>query len=217
MTLSPKSRLVQAGLSIAVIAAVAGITLGVTTLLGVTFQGSGEAQQELGAEPKEGLLLTANRDRLAICVGAVNVGSAVEVEAESKVEAALVDVAKHPHWNASGLGVASPRVDAGCPAPPLATRPDVKITRWGGSVLVEPVPIVDEASYYRLFVFILPASELDRIFQGALPLVDEQAYKSGDQIIGVTAGLYLTPEQLRDPTSLTEAIQRAVGLWDPGY
>lgn len=44
MTL-PKSRWARALASLAVIAAVAGITLGVTTLLGVTFQGSGEAQQ----------------------------------------------------------------------------------------------------------------------------------------------------------------------------
>ena len=41
----PKSRLARVAGSLLVIGAVAGSTLGVTTLLGVTFQGKGEAQQ----------------------------------------------------------------------------------------------------------------------------------------------------------------------------
>ena len=130
----PKSRWAGLGVSVAVVAAVAGITLGVTTLLGVTFQGSGEAQESLGSQRVEGLLITANRDRLAICVQAVGVDRSVEATAKSAIETALIEVAKHPRWEASGLGVASPVVDIGCPSPPSVLRPGVKIEQHHASL-----------------------------------------------------------------------------------
>ena len=214
----PKSRWAGVGLSVAVVAAVAGITLGVTTLLGVTFQGSGEAQETLGSQRVDSLLLTANRDRLAICVQAVGVDSSLEATAKSSIETALIEVAKHPRWEASGLGVASPLVDVGCPAPPPALQPGVKIYQLGDKgVHVEPIPIVEEASYYSLFVFVLSPSELERIFASGLPMVTQEAYKDGDMITGVTGGLYLSPGQLDDPQFLSETLKRAVGLWEPKF
>ncbi len=212
------SRLARVVGSLVVVGAVAGITLGATTLLGVTFQGSGEAQQEV--RRVESLLLTSNRDRLAICVQGVGADSTLEATAKSSIETALIEVAKHPRWEASGLGAASPLVDIGCPAPPAALQPGVKIYQLGDKgVHVEPTPIVEEASYYRLFVFILSPGELERIFGPApsLTLVAEEAFRSGDEIIGVTVGLYLSADQLGDPQSLSEKLKRAVGLWEPKF
>jgi hypothetical protein len=217
MSLTPKSRLAQAGLSLAVIAAAAGITLGVTTLLGVTFQGSGEAQQQLlGSQRKEGLLTTANRDRLAICVEAVGVDSSLEAKAKSRIEDALAEIRKDPGWETAGLGSASPIVDIDCPCPPAVLRPAVKTKRTGSGVRASPFPCVEEASYYAEFVFILSRDDLDRIF-GSDPeftFADQEAFCRGDVIAGVTGGMYVTAADLDDP-DLLERLKRAVGLWYP--
>ncbi|MDO8614324.1 MAG: hypothetical protein Q7T33_01130, partial [Dehalococcoidia bacterium] len=73
--------------SLAVIAAVAGITLGVTTLLGVTFQGEGSAQGGSGRRFVDNLMATANRDRLAICVQPVGFGDSGSETAAAELQA----------------------------------------------------------------------------------------------------------------------------------
>ncbi len=196
--------------------------MGVTTLLGVTFQGSGEAQQGDAAMLKKGLLGTANRDRLAICVQAVGVDPSLEATGKSAIETALVEVAKHPRWEASGLGVASPVVDMGCPSPPAVLRSDLKIDRLGKGLGVStvPFPCVEEASYYREFVFILSPAELERIFgkDPELTLADQETFCGGASgNMGVTGGLYLIPADLDDVNLLTEKLKRAVGLWEPKW
>ncbi|OGO48290.1 MAG: hypothetical protein A2W34_06685 [Chloroflexi bacterium RBG_16_64_32] len=196
--------------SLLVIGAAAGSTLGVTTPLGVTFQGSGAAQQQV--RRVEGLLLTSNRDRLAICVQAVGVDSSLQKKAKSEIEEALTEVARHPRWEASGLGVASPVVDIGCPSPPSVYRAGVRLDRAGGKgLLVSPLVLVDEPSEYRAFVFILPPSEFDRLFAGAEPYVSEELFAMGE----VTTGLYLSSAELNDQPSLTEKLKRPIGLWEP--
>ena len=218
----PKSRLARVVGSVAVIGVVAGITMGATTLLGVTFQGSGEAQESLGSQGKKGLLITANRDRLAICVQAVGVDASLEATAKSAIETALVEVAKHPSWEASGLGVASPVVDIGCPSPPAVLRPGVEIERLGKGlgVLTSPYPCVEEASYYKEFVFIVSPAELERIFgkDPELTLSQQEVFCGGASgNTGVTGGMYLTPADLDDLNLLTEKLKRTVGLWEPKW
>ena len=215
----PRSRWAGLGLSLAVVAAVAGITLGVTTLLGITFQGKGEAQQEVGAQLVEGALLTSNRDRLAICVDAVGVDPSVETKAKASIEAALIEVAKHPYWEPAGYAVAeSPVVDVGCPSPPAVLRPGVEIEQMGeGRIFVLPFPCVKEASSYAEFVFILPPAEIERIFgkDPELTLADQETFCGEGGSVGVTGGLYLTAADLEDTTVLAEKLKRAVGLWYP--
>jgi hypothetical protein len=209
--------------------AVAVVTLGVTTLLGVTFQGSGEAQQGDASMLKKGLLGTANRDRLAICLDAVGTdaafqtaggAAALEASAKSGLEAALPEVAKDPRWEASGLGVASPLVDIGCPSPPAVLRPGVEIEQMGqGRIFVLPHPCVKEASSYAEFVFILPPAEIERIFgkDPELTLADQETFCGEGGSVGVTGGLYLTPADLDDLNLLTAKLKRAVGLWEPTF
>ncbi len=196
--------------------------MGVTTLLGVTFQGTGEAQQGSGSQRVEGALLTANRDRLAICVQAVGVDRSVEATAKSAIETALIEVAKHPRWEPSGLGVASPVVDVGCPSPPAVLRPGVEIERLGKGlgVLTLPFPCVEEASVYKEFVFIMSPAELERIFgkDPELTLSGQETFCGGQYgNTGVTGGLYLTAADLNDLNLLTEKLKRTVGLWEPNF
>ncbi len=196
----PSSRLARVAGSLVVVGAAAGITLGVTTLLGVTFQGSGEAQVPLGAQLKEGLLLTANRDRLAICVQAVGVDSSLEAKAKSAIETALVEVAKHPRWEATGLGVASPVVDIGCPSGPASRDLETQF--------------VTEPSFYRLFVFVLPQEEFDVPFAGLprLRTASQEVVCEGDSCGEVTSGLYIHSGELGDVAFLTDALAQGVGL-----
>ena len=164
----PKSRWAMAGVSVAAMTAVAGITLGVTTLLGVTFQGQGTQTVE-GADP------ATRGPGVAICVQAVEIDadgqplrgdSAIEAAADFSVKAALVEVTKRPVWDDAGLGVVPPVVDVGCPSPPLAVL--------GGPLWISghpndgiPAPLVTQASFYRLFVFVMPSlEEIDRVLAG---------------------------------------------------
>jgi hypothetical protein len=90
--------------SLAVIGVVAGISLGILTLAGVTFQGErAEGQTTEPVVVNNGALITANRDRLAICVRAIGLGEgvegAVEAEAKSAIETALAQAAaQNPQW-----------------------------------------------------------------------------------------------------------------------
>ena len=189
----PKARLAGVGISVAVVAAVAGVTLGVTTLLGVTFQGSGEAQESLGFQRVEGALLTANRDRLAICVEAVGVDSSLEATAKSGIETALTEVAKHPDWEASGLATAELVIDSGCPSqPPPPDLPD-----YPKAIEVTFGHIVSEPSRYKLFVFILPRQELDAFLGGStIRVAPQESMCEGDVCWEVTAALYLAADEI---------------------
>ncbi len=205
-----------------VIVAVAGVTLAATTLLGVTFQGSGSSQTGDGSKLVGGPLLTANRDRLAICVEAVEFDiagqmtsgdPALEALAKSRIEDALTEVAKHPRWEAAGLAVALPLVDLDCPSPPSVFLPGVKLVSTGkGLLLAEPAHIVEEASYYRTFVFIVSREKLAETFAGHYPLATQEWLRRGDNPAGVTTSLYLSPEQLQDLTYLTQWLTVEAGL-----
>jgi hypothetical protein len=194
------------------VAAVAGTTLGVTTLLGLTFQGSGEAEQRDASMLKEGLLTTANRDRLAICVQAVGVDSSLETKAKASIEAALIEVAKHPYWEPAGYAVAeSPVVDIGCPAspPPL----DLEAQSVNPPEDVQP-SFVSEPSYYRLFVFVLPQGDVDTLVSG-LPRLrtgSQEVVCEGDSCGTVTSGVYIGAEELGDLPLLADALQQGLGL-----
>jgi hypothetical protein len=213
MSLTPKSRLAQAGLSLVLIAAVAGVTLGVTTLLGVTFQGSGEAQPAPPTEFGGGFLLTTNRDHLAICVEAVGLQTAVldEVgtEAKANVEAALVEVAKHPLWERARSDVGTPTVDAGCPSDPppffegesKAPIEDLRTER------------VTQPSEYRMFVFVLAPDQLVRLMGGGqLRHWAQEMICLGDDCTEVTTSLYVDSNEVRDMAAMTSILTEALGL-----
>jgi hypothetical protein len=191
---------------LAVMAAVAGITLGVTTLLGVTFQRE-------GTQP---------------CVQAVEIDAdgqplrgdaAVEETAKSAIEEAMAVVEKQPRWDDAGY-VAPPVVDIGCPSPPLGVL--------GGPAWVNghdrdgtPVPHVDQASRYRLFVFVMPSlADIQRVLghtsgsrAGAQEFIEANIYDEGPTLIQVTYGVYLTAEEIQaGGPFLTHALTEGLGL-----
>ena len=199
-----KSRRAGLAISVAVVAAVAGITLGVTTLAGVTFQG-----HDTG--PAEGTLATASRDGLAICVQAVGVDSSVEAGAKNVVESALPEAAKHADWEPAGLAAAEPTVDIGCPSQPPPFNPE-----WERSFALTYGHKVSEPSKYQLFVFILPEHTLEDTLNEFTPRqVSQEQMCEGDACWQVTAALYVSPEELANVGFLTSLLLEGVGLGEP--
>ncbi len=220
----PSSRLARVIGSLAVIGAVAGITLGVTTLLGVTFQGQ-------GTQPVEGANPAARGPGLAICVQAVEIDAdgqplrgdaAIEADAKSSVEAALTEVAKHALWDDAGYAAVDPVVEIGCPSPPLAVLggPSWISGRPNDGI---PVPLVTEASFYRLFVFVMPTlEEIDRVLAGtthrraAQEFISANIDREGPTLVQVTSAVYVTPEEIQAGGSfLSDVLAEGARLGKP--
>ncbi len=210
--------------SLAVIAGVAGITLGVTTLLGVTFQGESSAQGGSGRQFVHSLMATANRDRLAICVQPVGFGDRGSVAAAAEqlqglakpiIEEALAVARNHPQWDArGGAGPLSPIVDVGCPSGPATTDPA------GHLRTIETVVghVVKEAGYYSVFVFILPDADLDQLLGAStiratnVRTANQEAICDADVCNPVSWAIYLKPGDLQDPPFVTNQMERVLGL-----
>jgi hypothetical protein len=227
--------------SLALVGAVAGVTYGVATVVDVGTSDSETRVQETVApgattvptgEPRPsatpasektrevgGLLQTANRDHLALCVEAVNVANALAIEtaAVPRVQDAVDKVMEHPDWakiaRAPGLAEAPAQIVSGCVSPPVALDPEA------GPVFTEFVVdhvgrSVDQASPYLFHVYILPAEEIFRIVGpsenyhwGA-----EELICYGDDCEPVTWGLYFSPDEVEDPDLIAREIEFVIGL-----
>ncbi len=227
--------IVVLAVSLAGVAAVAGITLGVMTLLGVTFQGEGTQPAEgaqtflgEGIQPAEGADSSSRGRGVAVCLQAVEIGAegqplrgaaAIEESAKPGIEAALTVLEEHPYWDDAGFGVAAPVLDIGCPSPPLAVL--------GGPLWVNgrpnagvPVPHVDEPSPYWLFVFVMPSVEdIHRVLGGqsrravAQEFTEMSLYREGPTLVHTSYGLYLTAEEIQaGGPFLARAMARGLGL-----
>jgi hypothetical protein len=210
--------------SLVVIAVAAGITLGVTTLLGVTFQGESSAQGGSGRQFVHNLMATANRDRLAICVQPVGFGdsgsvaaAAEQLQASAKpiIEEALAVARNHPQWDArGGAGPLSPVVDVGCPSGPATTDPS------GHLRTIETIfgHVVEEAGYYSVFVFILPDADLDQLLGAStiratnIRTANQETICDGDVCGPVSNAIYLKPSDLEDPSFVINQLERVLGL-----
>ncbi len=216
------SRLARVVGSLVVVGAVAGITLGVTTLLGVTFQGQ-------GTQPVEGADPSARGPGVAICVQAVEIDaagqplrgeSALEAAAESGIEAALDEVMNRPVWDDAGLGVVSPVVDVGCPSPPLAVLGGPLWTSGRPNAEGTPVPLVTQANFYRLFVFVMPSlEEIDRVLAGTAhrratqEWISTNIFSEGPTRVGVTSAIYVTPEEIQTGGPfLSDVLAQGLGI-----
>ncbi len=151
------------------------------------------------SEPSPGALLTSSRDRLAICIQSAADAQFNMAEAQLRVQAALAELSTHPKWSTLGLAGLPPAVDAGCPTAPYLLQPGVAVK--GGKPTGDPATqqVVDP-SKYRVFLFVLPPPEIERIFAGptSLRMVPEQFRCQGHTCFEVTTGLYLSPAEVQN-------------------
>ena len=111
-------------------------------------------------------LLATSGDRLAVCVQP-STGVALDQQAAlSSVAAAITVAMQNPAWASSDLGRNAPALDFGCPSEALLLRPGA---RFDGSQITAypPGAVVDQASSYALFVFVLPREQFASIFPSA--------------------------------------------------
>lgn len=174
----------------------------------------GEPQHAHAAGPYNirSLLLTPNRDRLALCIQPVAGSGLAADEVRALVQTTLPRVATHQYWAVAGLAVAPPVVEVGCPSEPYLLRPGAAMA-GAKEVGTADLPRVANASPYRVFVFILPEAQINAIFGvTASRAAVQELVRDGGQCGEVSTGLYLSPQELRDPQVLTGLLERAIGL-----
>jgi hypothetical protein len=188
-------------------------------------------------------LLSASRERLAVCVQVLADARTDEVTAVARIDAALRALATQLPWEyrghpvlTAGFGFGPALVDAGCPAPPAALHPDIRLDRGklsgGLGALVVP-----RASPYRVFVFVLAESEIAARFEGwpqrsliqeyacyeqscvaahfagsSRRTVTQELFCNGHTCAEVTTGVYFSAAELDDPAALTGALHQALGM-----
>ena len=138
----------------------------------------------------------------------------MESIAKARVEAALLELQQHRFWRFLKLDAAPPLVDIGCPSEPLAARPGVtwrEAQRVGGDWLQYAVA---EPSFYRTFVFVMPLEQVDQLLGGlSIRVAPQEFVQAGVDVYGEeTNAIYISPEELEDPTFVLKQLKVAVGL-----
>lgn len=164
-----------------------------------------------GTASGRGLLLTANRDRLALCIELPGVPLADQASVELAVEDVLSTVSAAVSTTHPELGDPPPVVDVDCPG----ERPSPS-SSWAGSYFELPGRRVEDASYYRVHIYIVSAEELSRM-SGDPPfqLATEEFACNGDDCRDVTMALYLSADQVGDARFLKDNLEKALGLKPP--
>jgi hypothetical protein len=197
----------------------------VVVAVSVVLLGDDEAAtpREDGSDYLQEALANQEQRRLRFCVQAVDIGvfgrsmpgdPAVEKLAKERIEDALDEVAEDPLWTRAGRDALEPPVvDKGCPSPPVVFEAGHQRDYAGAEgIFPELGRRVWEPSYYGVFAFIVPPDEYARLFGGGSPATSEEYVAAGDQLFGLTVGVYLTEVQLEDSDYLTDVMTRAVGL-----
>jgi hypothetical protein len=172
------------------------------------------------------VLLTANRDRLALCVQSLDGmgqpimlqkdGAApVSTSAPDPVDAIKRAVAKlpeHPNWSQAELAsYPAPVVTEGCASPPVLFHPSSDaggLSAFGltyGRLTTTP-------GYEKVMIFVAPPEALHAIGAESGTEVAEEFMCSGDNCFSVTRGLYLEPTTLTDLDVLSSLVAQAVGI-----
>jgi hypothetical protein len=217
-----KRLLIGLSVSVAVIGVVAGVTLGIRTLLGVTFEESEpkpaegiEANTEEASGPASAHEQVARYPGFSFCVEAIGVDAAVEAVGKANIETALLEVVQHQYWNLLRPGSPPPLVDLGCPSEPLIARPGVD---WDGPNFASRGSLlhhydVTEPSFYWTFIFIMPVEEISKVMSGLSVRIAPQEYvNEGDAGRLVTTAMFFSPEELGDTSFPVKQLLIAVGL-----
>jgi len=162
-------------------------------------------------------LHASNRDRLAICVDAVNLGltseASTEVEAQQAVQSVLSQLAaSYPAWDAKGLSEPEPVVDTGCPISPSVYDPNAG-PRVDDALFEVLGRRVEHASYYRTLIFVLPDEDIRRFAGTSRYRVTTEEYQCmGDVCPEVTTGIYFGVSELADQSLIRDNLAAAIGL-----
>lgn len=160
-----------------------------------------------------GHLLTANRDRLAVCVQALS-GAALPGEAQAAIQGVVPAALRHPWWD-SRLPAPTVETDCAPAATPFLLQP--------GAASIKGKPAGDFRSLYvarpsrfRLFVFVLPQAQITALFGDSPYRTAPQEFLCREHTCDeVTTGIYVSPWELRDAAFLKLALQRGIGLENP--
>lgn len=183
-------------------------------------QNSGALEDGRGPFRRDGLKVTS-RDHLALCIQGISGATVDPVSATSKARDAARRVQSHPSWSLLRIRDDPISVAYGCPSPPVLQPSGALIGRTQRLITTK---YVSDASEYRLFIFVMPAVEVQRSF-GSDSLYSRVATEeticvsaettSGQRCDGVTSGVYLTEAELDDPEAFNYAILRGLNLAEP--
>jgi len=186
------------------------VALAITAVLVITQVQGGSSQH---ADRTYGLLLTGNRDRLAICVQGVN-GAPVDAQRSSSAIGGILQALKgRSDWSVTGLDVDPPAVASGCNSEPFLLQPGVSFSNGvpdgGFAGVATPSP-------FRVMVFVLEPEELDKVLGGSPVRHTVQELTCEEHMCSeVTTGLYVTAQELEDVPFMTKQLTYAIGLERP--
>lgn len=145
------------------------------------------------------------RPDLKICIQRID-KQPVSSEVKDKFRAALARVRQHPQFQLAKLNSGGgPKILFGCPK-----EPTLKGKQWQNNQTTTPSPI-------HTFVFIVSEEDLAGVTFKGFPRVTSQEVMctiEGDQGVcnEVTKAVYITSQEIDDPTKLIRALTAGVGL-----
>lgn len=165
-----------------------------------------------------------SRDRLAVCVEPIR---GVQLDRDrilALVQPAVLRVVSHPVWQRVSSSQIPPVIDFGCPLAPLlldkekdaSASPKDWVQRRGLARQVST------ATPYRVFLFIIPAEDVAREFQGDSifsRVASEETLCDGvkhDVVCEeVSRGIYISADELLDSSALDYALMRGLNFASP--
>ncbi|MFN8635396.1 MAG: DUF11 domain-containing protein [Chloroflexota bacterium] len=161
-------------------------------------------------------------DRLVVCLKPAGGAELDGMRALQTLQAALDEVARHPNWWRLDFTAAAPAAELNCEHEPVLLQPGVTVTRGAvsSSRTLPADPEVERRGKYELFVVVLPPEEIERLFPGYAgehakyrtateEMVCERrgAPPRGEKLCAeLSAGLYLTPDEVLDRQLLVDAL-----------
>lgn len=158
-------------------------------------------------------VLVTNRPDLRVCV---QPGLEKAAVASAQVRAALELISDSPEFVGGYLAGTTGQwhVESGCPQPGHLLTSGLRHVKAGGWYALGPG--VEVPSPYRLFVYVVPSAEIERMF-GTLPFhfASQETFCEGTNCATVSTALYLDQSALTDRSRLVSELQQALGLRPP--
>lgn len=156
-------------------------------------------------------LLVSTRTGLQVCVEPAPYDTAAA--AVARVGAVLVALSREPVF-AAGFGASGTRVALRCPTAGSLFKSGQRHVKTGGTFAAGPT--TTEPSPFRLFVYVVPALEISRMF-GELPyhFASQEVFCERGSCATVTTALYVDQATLLDDRRLLDELRQALGLREP--